>query len=361
MNSGALSSSLSPLRLLLLGYGSVTQAFLPLLASRRDWLAHELGVYPLVSGIGTRSRGFYIHPNGIPIDVLALQSEPFQWFANQAEHVDDAQSFIHAGKTVHASLLIELTALQPQDGQPALTYIRTAFEQGMDVVTANKGPIAYAQAELQALAQYMGRQFRFESTVMDGLPLLNLAQFTLQAVSTRAFHALLNTTSSLVLSMVEQGHTVDEAIRKAQQLGIAEADPWYDLDGWDAVMKTTILANNLLGGQLKPHMVKREGIRHLSQEAIRAAALEGAPIRLVSQARRMQGEIVAEVGPQRIGEDDILRIGKGTTGIISLETEAMGTISLVEHEPEVLQTAYGVLSDLITIQQHKIPPHATHR
>lgn len=250
-------------------------------------------------------------------------------------------------------MLIELTTLNPQDGQPALLHIRSALQAGMDVITANKGPVAFAQFELQALARRHNVQFRFESTVMDGLPVINLAQFALPAVGIRSFRALLNSTSSLVLNLVEQGYSRDEAISRAQQIGVAEADPWYDLDGWDAVMKTTILANTLLEGQLTPTMVEREGIRNLNSDEICAAALAGSPIRLVSQAHRKHGVLIAEVRPRRVSSDDILYVGKNTMGVISLETEAMGTITLVEHQPGVVQTAYGVLSDLINIQRQR--------
>lgn len=338
-----------PLRLLLLGFGNVAQSFLPLLAARSIWLEHELGVHPIIMGIGTRKQGFYVHPDGIDITMLDQQEHPLHWFNNRANRVQDAETFIQSGKAAGASLLLELTSLQPKDGQPALTHIRTALQLEMDVITANKGPVAYAQAELQALARHHHAQFRFESTVMDGLPLINLAQFTLPAVGIRSFRALLNSTSSLVLSMIEQGNTLEEAISKSQNMGIAEANPWYDLDGWDAVMKTTILANTLLKGLITPQMVLREGIRNLTIEEIRNAASEGNPIRLVSTSHLKNEAIIAEVRPQRITGDDILYVGKGTTGVISLETEAMGTITLIEHEPEVLQTAYGILSDLITI------------
>jgi len=174
----------------------------------------------------------------------------------------------------------------------------------------------------------------------------------LQGVGIHSFRALLNTTSSLVLSMIEQGYTLQEAIAKAQELGIAEADPWYDLDGWDAAMKTTILANTLLEGNLIPAMVQREGIRNLTSNEICAAALAGTPYRLVSQANHKHGVLFAEVRPRRIDKDDILQLGKGTTSVISIETEAMGTITLVEHDPEVKQTAYGVLSDLISLLKY---------
>lgn len=353
MNETLSSISPSPLRLLLLGYGNVAQALLPLLASRSEWLERQFTVRPVISGIGTRRQGFHIHPDGIDATILASEADPLRWFSIRASQVKDAEAFLQAGKTAGANILIELTTLQPRDGQPALQHIRTALKAGMDVITANKGPIAHAQAELSALARQQKVQLRFESTVMDGLPLINLAQFTLQAVGIRSFRALLNATSSLVLSLVEQGHPLEDAIRRAQASGVAETDPWYDLDGWDAVMKTTILANNLLESQLTPHMVKREGIRALSIDSIRTAASQGTPLRLVSQANCKNGSIVAAVAPQPIHADDVLHIAKGTTSIISLETAAMGTITLVEHEPAVVQTAYGVLSDLITVLQQR--------
>lgn len=353
MSKTSLSTILPSVRLLLLGHGHVGQAFLQLLASRSEWLGSELGVRPFICGLGTRSRGLYIHPRGFEASFLVQDTDPFKQFINNGTYVDNAEAFIEAGKALGATILVELTTLNPQNGQPALSYIRTALQAGLNVITANKGPVAYAQSELQALARHQNVQFRFEATVMDGLPIINLAQFTLQAVSIYSFRALLNTTSSLVLSMIEQGFTRDEAIARAQELGIAEADPWYDLDGWDAVMKTTILANSLLESQLSPHQVTRQGIRGLAPAEIRAAARAGTPIRLVSQANRKQGISIAEVRLHKIGKDDILLQGKGTTSVISLETEAMGTITLIEHEPTVAQTAYGVLSDLVTIIKQK--------
>jgi homoserine dehydrogenase len=353
MSKTALSALLPPLRILILGYGHVAQAFLPLLASRSEWLGRESGIRPVITGMGSRSRGLFIYDNEINADLLAREQDPLSWLSSAGTRMENFDTFIQAGKKAGASLFIELTTLNPQDGQPALRHILKAIESGMDVITANKGPVAYAQRELQSLARRNDVQFRFESAVMDGLPLINMAEFTLPAVGIQSFKATLNSTSTLVLNMIEQGYAIDEAIVKAQEIGIAETDPWYDLDGWDAVMKTTILANSLLEGNLTPKMVEREGIRNLTVDEICAAALAGSPYRLVSQAHRKKGVLFAEVRPRRISSDDTLRIGKGTTGVISIETQAMGTITLVEHEPAVVQTAYGVLSDLITIQRQR--------
>jgi homoserine dehydrogenase len=340
------------LNLLLLGYGNVAQALLPLLASRDAWIEQELSIRPLISGIGSRRSGFFIHPTGLSATDLTSSSDPLQVFQQTGQTCADALAFIHAGRAAGATMLLELTTLNPENGEPALTYIRTALEAGMDVVSANKGPIAHAGAALHALAQSKGVGLRYESAVMDGLPLLNLAEFTLPAVGIYGFRGLLNSTSSIVLRQMEQGKTLEEAIQLAQQIGVAEANPWYDLDGWDATMKTTILANTLLKATLTPPMVQRTGIRELAQAEIIAAAQAGTPIRMVSSAHIINGSPTAIVSPERLQPNDPLYAARDS-GMVLLETEAMGRITLIEHDTNIVQTAYGVLSDLINIQRAK--------
>src|SRR5581483_5166654 len=256
------------LRLLLLGNGNVARAFLPLLASRSAWMEQELDSRPLICGIGSRRSGFFVHPTGIAAKSFSSQADSLQLLSPDGKSCDDARSFIQAGHAAGADVLIELTTMNPADGEPALTHIRLALEAGMDAITANKGPIAHAGRILHTLARQQGVQLRYESAVMDGLPLINLAEFTLPAVGIRGFRGLLNATSGIVLGKVEQGQSLEEAIQVAQQLGVAEANPWYDLDGWDATLKTTILANTWLNAHLNPRQIERTGIRDLSQAEI---------------------------------------------------------------------------------------------
>lgn len=339
-------------RLLLLGYGNVARAFLPLLSSRCSWLEQKLGIRPLITGIGSRRSGFFVHPTSLAAERFVSEAEPLQLLSPGSTACDDVQSFIQAGRAAGANVLIELTTMNPENGEPALTHIRQALEAGMDVITANKGPIAHAGEELHTLARHHHTQLRCESAVMDGLPLLNLAEFTLPAVGIRSFRGLLNATSGIVLGQMEQGKSLEEAIRVAQQIGVAEANPWHDLDGWDAAMKTTILANSWLNAHLIPQQIERTGIRDLPQAEIVAAAGAGTPIRLVSSAHIVNGIPVARVRPERLQASDPLFSSKDL-GMITLETEAMGAITLIEHDTGVLQTAYGVLSDLIVIQRNR--------
>jgi homoserine dehydrogenase len=343
-----MSKETQTIGLLLMGFGSAAQGFLSLLEKRTTFFYEQLGVEILIQGIGTR-KGLYILHEGMQAEQLALYKKPFQEFVERGEVCSDSLSFIQKGKEAGASIFVELTYLNPQSGQPAITHIQQALHSSLDVITANKGPIAYAHRELQKLASEHGVQLRFESAVMDGLPVFNLAQFTLPAVGIKSFQAILNSTTNIVLDMIEKGFTREDAIKEAQRLGIAEADPWYDLDGWDALMKTTILANTLLGGNLKPSDVKREGIRNLSTEAIQQAKQNDAPLHLVSRASRDASSVHAEVLPLPIPRQSILHVAEGLTNVFSLDTEAMGTITLVEHEPTIIQTGYGILSDLITV------------
>lgn len=353
MNETSLSALLPPLRMAVLGYGSVARAFLPLLASRSEWIGRELGLRPVITGLGSRSEGLHLYEAGVNAHEFIEEPEAMHSFKQHGTRVAHSEQFIEAARDAGASIFIELTTLNPQNGQPALSYIHHALALGMDVITANKGPVAFAQEELQELAHRQQVQFRFEASVMDGLPLLNLAEFTLPAVEIHGFRALLNSTTSVVLGLIEQGYSHEEALLMARRMGITEVDPSFDLDGWDGVMKTTILANTLLEGRLTPHMVERQGIRHLTSDDICAAALAGSPYRLVSEAHRVQGIIRAAVRPQRIQADDILHSAVNLGGIISLETSAMGILSIVEHASNVTQTAYGVFSDLVIILRNR--------
>lgn len=341
-------------RLLLLGYGNVARAFIPLLATRSAWMEQELACRPLICGIGARRTGFVVHAPGLTATQLSDQADPRALLDATGSACQDAATFLQAGRAAGANTLIELTTLNPHNGEPALSHIRQALACGMDVITANKGPIAHAGADLQRLAQQHDVHLRYESTVMDGLPLINLAALTLPAAGIFGLRGLLNRTSGIVLAAMEQGRSQEEAIKQAQQLGVAEANPWYDLDGWDATMKTTILAGALLHTRLTPAQVQRTGIRDLPGEEIRAAAQSGTPIRLVSDARLVDGQLTASVSPRRLMPGDPLFAGR-EDGVITLETEAMGAITLIQHTTGVLQTAYGVLSDLLTIQRLRSP------
>ena len=125
----------------------------------------------------------------------------------------------------------------------------------MHVVTANKGPIAHAYAELREQARRAGVQFRFESTVMDGAPVFSMVRDHLPGVEVLGFTGVLNSTSKIVVEAMRDGLSMEEGIETARRLGVTEADASYDLDGWDSAAKTAALANVLLEARATPQSV----------------------------------------------------------------------------------------------------------
>ena len=175
------------------------------------------------------------------------------------------------------------------------------------VVTANKGPAAFAYDELEALAESVDRVFFFEGAVMDGVPVFNLVRETMPAVRIDGFRGVINTTCNFILSELERGMEFDDALAEMQARGIAEADPSLDIDGWDAAAKTAALVNVLMGGAITPHHVTRTGIRDVSgRRRPRSARRAARRIRLVASASRQGGKVEARVEPELLDPDDPL-------------------------------------------------------
>ncbi len=174
------------------------------------------------------------------------------------------------------------------------------YARGKHVVTANKGPAAFAYHELQALARQNGAVFLHESTVMDGTPLFSLAKNGLKGCTIMAVSGVLNSTTNFATSRMEQGESLEEAVKVAQREGFAEADPRHDLEGWDASAKIAVLANALMGASLTPLDVERQGITHVSVADAQRAAKSGKQLKLICRAWNDGGKIRARVALEEI-------------------------------------------------------------
>ena len=250
-----------------------------------------------------------------------------------------------------ADVLFEAIALDAQSGQPALDYLRATLDHGAHVVSANKGPLAYGYRELIALASARGRAYRFEAAVMDGAPVFSLVRDCLPLSGVTSVRGVFTSTATVVLESVEGGGTVADGILRAQRLGIAEANADDDVDGWDSSLKLCAVANVLLGADLRPSDVVREGIRSLSEEEIRRARVEGSPYRLVGETRREpNGAVWARVAPIQCLDGDPVGAVRGTTLVMHYEADVFpGGLTVTSHDPDPTTTAYGMLADLIAV------------
>jgi homoserine dehydrogenase len=234
------------LRIGMVGFGHVGRRFAELLPGSYGRVLRAEGVRVSVTGIATARHGIAIDPRGLRLGrCLSLVRA-----GRSIEALDrdvSAASVADFVRRVPADVLIEISPLDPRRGEPATSHVRMALSRGLHVVTANKGPVAFALKRLAALARRRRRLFLHEGAVMDGTPVFNLAQRCLPGARILGFRGVLNSTTTRILSAMEAGRTASEALREAQAAGVAEADPRMDLDGWDAAVKGCALANALMG------------------------------------------------------------------------------------------------------------------
>jgi homoserine dehydrogenase len=336
------------LRLAFIGFGNVARAFAGMIAKQRSALELDYGLRFRTTAIATANHGCIT--SSFEIDLVEA-AECIGRGGNLAEISDsialtDALSTI---KSCDADILFETTPLNAFDGQPAIDHIRTGFERGFHVITANKGPIAFAYDELKSLAAECGASFRFEGTVMDGAPVFNLVEDCLPGVRVLGFSGVLNSTTNLILTGIESGISFEESLAEAKSRGIAEADADYDIDGWDAAVKAVALANVLLNAHALPQDVVREGVRNVDNDAVNKAARSGMAVRLVARGSRSVDGVKLTVAPEMVPIASLLGSVSGTSNVLAIETDLMGEIAIVENDPGVEQTAYALLSDMLRI------------
>ena len=335
------------IRIALVGFGNVGRRFAERLRGPYARALRAAGAHVRVTGIATARHGLAIDPRGIDLSRalrLVAKGRSLEML-NRRPRIRDVRAFM---ARVPADVLIEITTLDPKSGQPAIDHVRRALGRGMHVVTANKGPVAFALRSLRALAARKKRLFLHEGAVMDGTPVFNLADRCLRGARIVSFRGTLNSTTNLVLSRMEEGLTASAAVKEAQALGIAEADPRNDLEGWDAAVKGCALANALMGASVRPSQVRRRGIAGLTTGDARRAVRAGMRLRLVVQGVRQGRRVRVIVAPEWIPFGDPLS-GCGPDAALVLETDLMGEIGVFERGATVDQTAYALVSDLIQV------------
>lgn len=334
------------LRLAIIGFGNVGQEFVRLLIAKRSWLLRSKGLDVEVVAVATRSKGSLMSERALDLDRILKELETTGTLRGYPDSHTDLTPLDIISKTV-ADMTVELTTLDIESGQPATEHIMRAMECGMDVVTANKGPIAFCYHDLRALARSRGVRFRFEGTVMDGTPIFSLVEKTLPGCQVIGLRGILNSTSNFVLTEMAKGRTAADAIREAQSRGIAEADPSLDIDGWDAAAKVTALANVLMDARKTPKDVDRTGVGDVSAKVLADATAKGTKMKLIASATLVQGDVRLVVRPEAVGPDSSFWSVEGTSSAITLRTDLMGDLTILEEGPALTQTAYAVFSDML--------------
>ena len=336
------------MRALLLGFGNVGRAAAGILVrrARHPGLA---GLDVSVVGIVTAHHGALLNERGLDLArVLAGWRREGRLSASHPDAADVGAR--EAISTVPCDVVVEMTPLTRRArGEPAISHVREALRRGRHVVTANKGPLAWAYTSLAKEAAKRGLQFLHEATVMDGVPVFNLARHGLRGARVTRVEGILNSTTNAILCALEEGGTFADALARAQQEGYAEADPSDDLEGWDGAVKLSALAAVLMGASLPPERIAREGIVALDSSRIAGARGRGARLKLVCDAWREKGRVRGRVALREVPLTDPFALVEGTSSILRLVTDLAGTVGITEERPDIQVTAYGVISDLLAV------------
>ena len=340
------------MRLLFIGFGTVGQGLAELLVRKKELLSNTYGMDFQVVGIADKIKGSISNTEGINLSD-ALQK------ANGEESLSDLPGSKFEGEAlemiqqVEADVMLEATYTDIETGEPATSHIRKAMESGMHVVTTNKGPIALHYKGLQQLAEEKNVRLLFEGTVMSGTPLVNLIRENLAGCDIQEIKGILNGTTNYILTRMEEGLSYDEALKKAQELGYAEAVPDADVLGWDALAKVTILAKYVFGADAKPFDYPCEGITSITAASIAEAKARDKRFKLIGKVWRDGNIVRASVAPEEVDFNHPLASIMGATNAVTFTTDALGDVTVVGPGAGKEATGYSMLVDLIAIGGRK--------
>ena len=301
----------------LLGHGTVGSAFAVLLEQRADAIVPITGLKPQLSGVLTRSRGDF--------EQILAESD----------------------------LIVELIG----GVEPARDYVLRAMRAGKHVVSANKQLLSQHGEELWGCAREHGVQLRFEAAVAGVVPVIRVLQESLAAAHVERIHGIVNGTTNYILTeMARSGMSYEAALKQAQDLGYAEADPTDDVTGRDAAAKMAILARLAFDTPVHLDQVRYEGIEHITPDDIAYAQQLGLGLKLIGTAERVDGGLSVRVHPAFLYGGHPLASVNGPFNAVTVESDAITEITMSGPGAGGPQTASAVLGDVISAM---IPPATT--
>ncbi|MDB6243981.1 homoserine dehydrogenase [Lactobacillus amylovorus] len=231
---------------------------------------------------------------------------------------------------------------------PAKEYISEALNAGKNVVTANKGLMATFGSELIALAAKNKCDLMYDASVAGGIPILRTLSTSYASDKISEIQGIINGTTNYILSqMGEKGLSYDEALKSAQELGFAEADPTNDVTGKDAAYKIVILSKFAFGTKISINDFTIEGINHLQKFDIEQAQTMGYVIKLIGIAKNIAGKLFIEVAPCLLPNNSIMSHIKDEINALQIKSQSLGTAIFTGPGAGSLATANSVMSDVI--------------
>jgi homoserine dehydrogenase len=337
------------MRIILVGYGVVGKGVTTILAKRTVEKGKDYGFNPKIVAIADID-GAVINPRGFSPEKLEAIKQRGYPISADPEYGHPGMKALEVIESVEAEVVVEVTPVNIQTAEPALSHITAAFKTGKHVVTTNKGPLALAMPALTELAEYNNVYFRFSGTVGGGTPMLEFAKRCLAGDRILGIKGILNGTTNYILTEMGQNRvSFQDALSTAQKLGYAEREPSMDIDGFDTACKTVILANWILNQKVTLKDVDRTGIRDVSLKMLDDAAKQGNTIKLIGA---LDGTSKPVVKPTEIPKTSPLCVS-GVLNAVTFQCEFAAEQTIIGRGAGSIETAGAVLRDLLDIR-HKL-------
>ena len=339
-------------KLAFIGFGTVGQGLSEILLEKKEMLAEKYSFNCSIVAISDVIKGSVYDEKGLDIEKILKLVKSGKKLDEYPTGIKGMDSLSTIKETI-ADTIIEVTYTDVKTGEPAITHIKAAFEAGKNVVSTNKGPVVQQVNQLLKIAKNKDKNYGFEGVVLAGTPTLNLARLTLAGNKINGFKGILNGTTNYILTRMEEGMSYKDALKKAQELGYAEADPTGDVEGLDALGKVVILTNVVLGKDITWKDVKRKGITQITKQDVARARDEGKRWKLLGSARILSdGSVEGKVLPEKLSLSDPLAGVSEATNALTYYTDELGPVTIIGPGAGRRETGFSLLIDLLEINRN---------
>ena len=335
-------------RLILCGFGKVGKVFVTLVTERKHQIGQKYGLNLELAAIVDIGGAAVSKQDAVPVDKLLSHAEKGGSVETLAGYGIPGISGIEVISSLKADVLVETTPTNLIDGQPGRDHMLAALERGIDIVSANKGPLVLYYRELQELAKAKGCHIYMSAATAAALPTLDVGILCLAGSQVVSIEGILTGTANYILTRMHKDQcTYDTALREAQELGIAETDPSLDVEGLDTRNKLFLIANRIFEKNFNLEDLKVTGITGILPEDIGKASADGKVIKLLGTARLEKGSVTLKVEPQALEVDHPLAaVNYSEKGICYL-TDTMGRITVFGGKSSPVGAAAALIKDLI--------------
>jgi homoserine dehydrogenase len=340
--------NLTTKRIILCGMGTVGKAFARLLDERREQITRKYGLDIEMAAAVDVGGAAVADQGALPLGDLLVHVDAGGTVETFASHGRPGLSGVAAISRIPAEVMVETTPTNLVDGEPARGHIFAALNNGLDVVSANKGPLVLFHREILNLAKEKGCRIFMSAATAAALPTLDVGLICLAGANVLAIEGVLNGTTNYILTRMHlEKCSYETALKAAQEMGIAETDPTLDVEGLDTRNKIVVIANRIFDKHFTIDDVAVEGITRVSPADIDRAMEAGRVIKLVGTAERNGGGVTVSVGPKILEAAHPLAAVNYAEKSISYLTDTMGRVTVTGGKSSPTGAAAALLKDLI--------------